>query len=347
MRVAIHGMGRIGRALARQILQSADNAFELVAVNDLAAARQIVHLLQFDSVHGRFEKAMTLHEDGESQWIKCASHTIRCLSEKDVQNLPWRDLAIDLVFDCTGVCHSAHDASPHLTAGAKRVLLSYPTYHATDPTIIYGFNHDTIPPEAPIVSAASCTSNCVVPVLDVLHREFGVQSAHSTTIHAAMNDQSVTDSYANNLRQARAASASLIPVDTALARGVIRFFPHLQGKYAAAAVRIPTLNVSAIDLKVFVSREVTQARLFEVLTKACQTQYRTIMHMTEQPLVSVDFLQDTHSVIVDTTQTQIFDAGRQLRLLLWFDNEWAYACRMLDIAKYWRTITTIMEQPHD
>ena len=315
VRIAINGFGRIGRCILRALVESnRQNEFELVAINELAPAESIEHLLRYDSSHGRFPG--TLERTGEHLVVN--GHRVRLLSQADPAQLPWRQLGVEVVLECTGTMQNAAQLDRHIVAGAKKVLLSQPGGHDLDYTCVFGTNHLGLLPTHTRVSNGSCTSNCVVPVIDVLDRAFGVESGAVTTMHASMNDQSVIDAYHPDLRRARAANVSIIPVDTKLAAGIQRVLPQLEGRFEAIAVRVPTINVTAQDIN-------------RVLNEAAQGGLQGILGYTEAPLVSIDFNHDPRSVVVDGSLTRVAHK-RLLKALLWCDNEWGFANRMLDTA---------------
>ena len=328
IRVAINGFGRIGRNILRAIYENKlQQQIQVVAINELADAKGMAHLLKFDSSHGRFHFPVELNQ----QELSVAGDVIRLFHQADPATLPWADLNIDVVLECTGVFSSRADAMLHLTAGAKKVLFSHPAGHDIDATVISGVNHQQLTPTMRVVSAGSCTTNCIVPVLSVLDEVFGVESGTITTIHASMHDQQVIDAYHPDLRRTRAASQSIIPVDTKLARGIERIMPHLAGRFEAIAVRVPTLNVTAMDLSVTLHQDVTVAEVNAALKNAKTTLLIQILDYTEEPLVSVDFNHDPHSCIVDGSQTRV-SHKRLVKCLVWCDNEWGFANRMIDTA---------------
>lgn len=326
LRVAINGFGRIGRNVLRALFESGRNRLiEVVAINDVAKPEGIAHLLKYDTAHGRF--AFDVHlEKGN---LMVAGNEIRLLAQPDIDLLPWRELGVDLVMECTGVFDDRASGQAHLDAGAKRVLFSSPGTPDLDNTIIFGSNEDTLTPEHKLVSNGSCTTNCIVPVIQALDDAFGVQSGTITTIHSSMHDQQVIDAYHDDLRRTRAASQSIIPVDTRLARGIERILPKFAGKFEAIAVRVPTINVTAMDLSVTTAKEVTIDEVNAALERAKHGRLAGILDYTEEPLVSVDFNHDPHSCIVDGTQTRV--SHRHLvKTLVWCDNEWGFANRMID-----------------
>ena len=328
VRIGINGFGRIGRCILRALVEShRQNEFELVAINELAPAESIEHLLRYDSSHGRFPCA--LERMGEHLVVN--GQRVRLLSQPDPALLPWRELAVDVVLECTGTMQTAAQLDRHIAAGAKKVLLSQPGGHDLDYTCVFGINHQGLLPSHTRVSNGSCTSNCVVPVIDVLDRHFGVESGAVTTMHASMNDQSVIDAYHPDLRRARAANVSIIPVDTKLAAGIQRVLPQLEGRFEAIAVRVPTINVTAMDLALTLSTDVTAQDINRALNAASSAGLQGILGYTEAPLVSIDFNHDPRSVVVDGSLTRVAHK-RLLKALLWCDNEWGFANRMLDTA---------------
>lgn len=328
IRVAINGFGRIGRSIVRAIFERGlAEQIHVVAINELADNAGICHLLKYDSSHGRFEFDVTLHQNQ----LQIAQQTVTLLHEADAAKLPWHQLNVDIVLECTGVYSSRDDAMKHLEAGAGKVLFSHPGGPDLDATIICGVNEQQLTPTMRVVSAGSCTTNCIVPVLHVLDQAFGVESGTITTIHASMHDQQVIDAYHPDLRRTRAASQSIIPVDTKLARGIERIMPHLAGRFEAIAVRVPTVNVTAMDLSVTLHQDVTVSDVNRVLRAAKLQLKAGILDYTEEPLVSVDFNHDPHSCIVDGSQTRV-SHKRLVKCLVWCDNEWGFANRMIDTA---------------
>ncbi len=331
IRVAINGFGRIGRNILRALYESGQQQqVQVVAINELADANGIAHLLKYDTSHGRFAHQVEL--DGSR--LKVDGNSIQLFSQADPAQLPWAELAIDVVLECTGVFHTREDALLHLAAGAKKVLFSNPATADTDidATVIFGINQQLLTDSMTVVSAGSCTTNCIVPVLQVLDDAFGVESGTITTIHASMHDQQVIDAYHSDLRRTRAASQSIIPVDTKLARGIERILPHLAGRFEAIAVRVPTVNVTAMDLSVTLHKDVDIQQVNQVLQQASEGGLRGILDYTEEPLVSVDFNHDPHSCIVDGSQTRV-SHKKLVKCLVWCDNEWGFANRMIDTAR--------------
>lgn len=328
IKLAINGFGRIGRNILRAIYENGwQQRFQVVAINELADAEGVAHLLKYDSSHGRFAQKVQSYPGG----ISVAGDQIALFAEADPLELPWQELGIDIVLECTGVFYSREHAEWHLAAGAKKVLFSHPAAADIDATIIYGINQHLLTKDMQVLSAGSCTTNCIVPVIQVLDQHFGVESGTITTIHASMNDQQVIDAYHPDLRRTRAASHSIIPVDTKLALGIERIMPHLAGRFEAIAVRVPTLNVTAMDLSVTLHQDVSIYDINRVLRAASEGALLNILDYTEEPLVSVDFNHDPHSCIVDGSQTRV-SHKRLVKCLVWCDNEWGFANRMLDTA---------------
>lgn len=326
VRVAINGFGRIGRNVVRALYESGRRAeVSVVAINELADAEGIAHLLKYDTSHGRF--AWDVRQECEQLYV--GNDVIRLLHARSIDALPWRELDVDVVLDCTGVYGSRADGEAHLAAGAKKVLFSHPGSSDLDATIVFGVNQQTLRESDRIVSNASCTTNCIIPVIKLLDDAYGIESGTVTTIHSAMHDQQVIDAYHPDLRRTRAASQSIIPVDTKLAAGITRFFPQFNDKFEAIAVRVPTINVTAIDLSVTVRDPVKASQVNQLLQKAALGAFHGIVDYTELPLVSTDFNHDPHSAIVDGTQTRVSGA-HLIKTLVWCDNEWGFANRMLD-----------------
>lgn len=326
VRVAINGFGRIGRNVLRALYETGRNqAIQVVAINEIAKPEGIAHLLKYDTSHGRFAYDVAL----QNNQLVVAGEPIALFSSTDITALPWGELAVDIVLECTGVHADRASGEAHLKAGAKKVLYSQPGDPDLDNTIIYGSNDDTLKASDKLVSNGSCTTNCIVPVIQTLDNAFGVLSGTITTIHSSMHDQQVIDAYHDDLRRTRAASQSIIPVDTRLARGIERILPKFAGKFEAIAVRVPTINVTAMDLSVTLDAQVTIAEVNQALKCAREGRLQGILGYTEEPLVSVDFNHDPHSCIVDGTQTRV--SHKQLvKTLVWCDNEWGFANRMLD-----------------
>lgn len=332
LRVAINGYGRIGRGVLRALYESgARQQLQVVAINELADCKTIAHLTKYDSTHGRFPGEVSVADD----CLTINGDSIQVLHVEAIDKLPWDELNIDLVLECTGTFSDRATAQKHIDSGGRRVLFSQPAQSDVDATIVYGVNHQSLTGQETIISSASCTTNCSVPVIKVLDEAFGVESGVITTIHSAMNDQPVIDAYHHtDLRKTRSAFQSIIPVDTGLARGIERLLPKLSGKFEAQAMRVPTMNVSVIDLSLVVASDVDAVRVNQALKNAADKQFNGVLGYTEEPLASCDFNHDERSGIVDASQTRV--AGRRhIKVLTWFDNEWGYANRMVDVAVAW------------
>ncbi len=332
--IAINGFGRIGRSIVRAIYERGKTeSFNLVAINDLAPANGIAHLLKYDSTHGRF--AFPVELKGESLFIN--QDKVALSHYDNLTALPWQEQQVDIVLDCTGIYGSKAEGLAHIKQGAKKVLFSHPASHDIDATIIYGINHQQLSNNDRVVSNGSCTTNCIVPVIKVLDDAFGIESGTITTIHSSMHDQQVIDAYHPDLRRSRAASQSIIPVDTKLAIGIERILPKFKSRFEAIAVRVPTLNVTAMDLSITVNQDVTIAEINQVIKNVqsktlAEHGLQGILSYTEEPLVSADFNHDPHSCIVDGNQTRV-SHKRLVKMLVWCDNEWGFANRMLDTAE--------------
>jgi D-erythrose 4-phosphate dehydrogenase len=329
-RIAINGYGRIGRCVLRALHESgAYPALSVVAINDLTDANSLAYLTRYDSTHGRFPATVT-SRPGE---LLIDAHAIRLYSEPEIADLPWGELGIDLVMECTGVFADRATAARHLSSGAARVLISNPAQSDVDATIIYGVNHHTLRAADRIISNASCTTNCVVPVIKCLDDIFGIDHGVITTIHSAMNDQPVIDAFHHyDLRKNRSAGQSIIPVDTEIDKGIGRILPHLEGRFSAQAMRVPTVNVSAIDLTVTLRTDVSMESVNAAIRRGAQQSLPMVLDCTDEPLASCDFNHDPRSAIVDLSQTRV-SGSRLVKVLAWFDNEWAFANRMLDVAE--------------
>ncbi len=335
LRLAINGYGRIGRSVLRALYESPlRSELQVVAVNELADARTVLHLTRYDSTHGRFP--LPLEGDERQLWVDGDAVALLCQPQLD--DLPWGELGVDMVLECTGAFSDRSTAERHLQRGAGKVLFSQPAQADVDATVVYGINQRDLQAQHRIVSNASCTTNAIVPVIKALADTVGIESGTITTIHSAMNDQPVLDAYHHtDLRKTRAASQSIIPVDTGLAKGLERILPSMAGRFTAQALRVPTLNVSALDLTVQTCADTDQEAVNRVLRDAAQSSFDGVLGYTEEPLASCDFNHDAHSGIVDASQTRV-SGKRLVKVLTWFDNEWGYANRMLDVARYWGSL---------
>lgn len=325
VRCAVNGYGRIGRSVLRALYEYRRWPIEIVAINDLAEPGTIAHMTRFDSTHGRFHLPVELKDTA----LFVGGDRIQLLRQEIPSRLNWAELDLDVVLECTGRIKSRAGAQAHMDAGAGKVLISNPADPLVDATVVYGVNHHELTGKEKILSNASCTSNCIIPVIVALERAFGIVCGNITTIHSAMNDQPVTDTCRPDLRLCRAAGASIVPVDTQLARGIERILPGLEGCFQTTALRVPTQNVTAMDLNVRLKKKGTIAGINRVLREASRGPLNGVMDYCDIPLASVDFNHDPHSCIVDGTQTRV-TGGELAKLLVWCDNEWGFANRMLD-----------------
>ena len=326
-RIAINGFGRIGRNVVRAIYESGRKDIDVVAINDLGPVETNAHLMRFDSVHGRFPKEVTV--DGDTIKIE-GGDSFKVFAERDPKNLPWGDLDIDIVMECTGIFTAREKAALHLEAGAKRVLVSAPSAGA-DKTIVYGVNHDTLTKDDLVVSNASCTTNCLAPVVDVLHTAFGIERGMMTTIHSYTGDQPTLDTMHKDLYRARAAAMSQIPTSTGAAKAIGLVIPDLKGKLDGISVRVPTPNVSLVDFKFIAKKDVTPEQINNALIEAADGRLKNVLGYTNHPNVSIDFNHDPHSSTVALDQTKVMD-GTMVSVLSWYDNEWGFSNRMSDTA---------------
>ena len=326
VRVAINGFGRIGRLVLRSIVEHGRRDIEVVAINDLGPVATNAHLLKYDSVHGRFPGTVEHGDD----WIDVGLGRIKVTAERDPANLPHKDLGVDIAFECTGIFASKDKASAHLTAGAKRVLVSAPADNA-DKTIVYGVNHDTLTAEDVVVSNASCTTNCLAPIAKVLHDLVGIERGYMTTIHAYTGDQPTLDTMHKDLYRARAAGLSMIPTSTGAAKAVGLVLPELKGKLDGSSIRVPTPNVSVVDLKIVPGRDTSVDEVNAALKAAADGPMKGVLATTTDPVVSTDLNHIAASSTAALPQTQVIE-GKLVRVLSWYDNEWGFATRMADTA---------------
>ncbi len=327
IKVAINGFGRIGRLVLRALYEEKRNDIEVVAINDLGSAEANAHLLKYDSVHGRFNEDIAV--DGEGNLV-VGGKKIKVFAERDPKLLPWKDLGIDICFECTGIFTAKEKAVVHLEAGAKRVLVSAPSAGA-DKTIVYGVNHNTLTANDLVVSNASCTTNCLAPVAYVLQKEFGIVHGLMTTIHSYTGDQRLVDTLHKDLHRARAAALSSIPTSTGAAKAVGEVLPELKGKLDGFAIRVPTPNVSIVDLKAVLKKDVTAEDINAAMEKYAKGELKGILAVNKEPLVSIDFNHTSVSSTFDLSQTKVID-GNFISILAWYDNEWGFSCRMGDTA---------------
>jgi glyceraldehyde 3-phosphate dehydrogenase len=326
VRVAINGFGRIGRNVLRAIVESGRTDIQVVLINDLGPVATNAHLLRYDSVHGRFPAEVKV--DGES--IDVGYGPIRVTAERDPSKLPHKELGVDIAMECTGFFTSKDKASAHLTAGAKRVLISAPAENA-DLTVVYGVNHEKLSSEHVVVSNASCTTNCLAPVASVLNEAVGIDKGFMTTIHSYTGDQPTLDTMHKDLYRGRAAALSMIPTSTGAAKAVGLVLPELNGRLDGVAIRVPTPNVSVVDFKFVAKRETSAKEINEAIRSAAQQRLKGILGFTDEPNVSIDFNHDPHSSVFHMDQTKVMD-GTFCRILSWYDNEWGFSNRMSDTA---------------
>src|SRR5579872_4471336 len=326
IRVAINGFGRIGRLVLRAIVESGRRDIEVVAVNDLGPVETNAHLLRYDSVHGRFPAQVSV----EGDMMIAAGHRMKVTAIKNPAELPHKELAVDIALECTGIFTSKEKASAHLTAGAKRVLVSAPCDSA-DITVVYGVNHQKLTKDDLVVSNASCTTNCLVPVAKVLNDAVGIAHGMMTTIHSYTNDQPTLDQLHKDLYRARAAAVSMIPTSTGAAKAVGLVLPELKGKLDGVAIRVPTPNVSVVDLKVVTKRPTTVNEINEAMERAASQELKGILDIVEAPLVSADFNHNPASSSFAVDQTKVIN-GNFVRVMSWYDNEWGFSNRMADTA---------------
>ena len=325
IKVAINGYGRIGRNILRALYESGRTGeISIVAINDLGDAKTNAHLTRYDTAHGKFPGEVSV--DGDHMIVN--GDRIRVLAERDPSKLPWGKLGVDIVLECTGFFASKAKASAHLAGGAKRVIISAPGGNDVDATVVYGVNHDTLKASHTVISNASCTTNCLAPLAMVLHQEIGVVQGLMTTIHAYTNDQVLTDVYHSDLRRARSATMSMIPTKTGAAAAVGLVLPELNGKLDGFSIRVPTINVSLVDLSFTAARDTTVDEIHGVMKAASQGALKGILNYSDGPLVSVDFNHDPASSTYDATLTKV--SGRLVKVCSWYDNEWGFSNRMLD-----------------
>ena len=331
-RIAINGYGRIGQCVLRALYENGyRDHLQVVAINELSDIDTIAHLTRYDSTHGRFRGDIAVEGDD----LVVNGDRIRVLRHPDPADLPWRLLDVDLVLECSGSFSDRPTAQKHIDAGAQRLLFSQPAESDVDRTVVFGVNDAELTSQDVIVAAASCTTNCLVPVIKVLDDALDVKQGSTTTIHAAMNDQPVIDAYHHqDLRRTRSALHNIVPVDTGLARGIERLLPHMEGRFSSVAMRVPTLNVSAIDMVVNVGEVTSVEAVNKLLESAAKGPLKSILGYTDELLASSDFNHDAHSGIVDGGQTRV-TGGTMVKVLCWFDNEWGFANRMLDVSRCW------------
>ena len=326
IKVGINGYGRIGRNILRAVYESGrTDEIQIVAINDLGDANTNAHLTQYDTAHGKFPGEVSV--DGDYMIVN--GDKIRVLSERDPAKLPWGELGVDVVHESTGFFASKEKASAHLVGGAKKVIISAPGGNDVDATIVYGVNHGVLKASDTVISNASCTTNCLAPLAKVLHEGIGIERGVMTTIHAYTNDQVLTDVYHSDLRRARSATMSMIPTTTGAAAAVGLVLPELNGKLDGYSMRVPTINVSVVDLSFSAARETTIEEINSLVKTAADGEMKGVLAYNDKPLVSIDFNHDPASSTYDSTQTRIME-GKLVKVIAWYDNEWGFSNRMLD-----------------
>jgi glyceraldehyde 3-phosphate dehydrogenase len=326
IKVAINGYGRIGRNILRALYESGrNNDLRVVAINDLGDAKTNAHLTRFDTAHGPFQG--TVEVDGDHMVIN--GDKIRVLAERDPTKLPWGDMDVDVVLECTGLFASREKASAHLEGGAKKVIISAPAGSGVDATIVYGVNHNVLKSDDTVISNASCTTNCLATLVKPLHEKIGVVHGLMTTVHSYTNDQVLTDVYHSDLRRARSATMSMIPTKTGAAAAVGLVLPELEGRLDGFAIRVPTINVSLVDLSFTAKHETSKAEIDEVMKAAAEGELKGLLAYNDGPLVSIDFNHTTVSATYDATLTKV-TGGTLVKVMAWYDNEWGFSNRMLD-----------------
>jgi glyceraldehyde 3-phosphate dehydrogenase len=326
IRLAINGFGRIGRLVYRAIIESKRNDVEVVCINDLGPAATNAHLLKYDSVHG----VLPIDVIAKDSTIDAGQGPVRITAERDPTKLPWKEMKVDIALECTGIFTSKEKAKAHLDAGAKRVLISAPADNV-DMTIVYGVNDDQLTDKHIVISNASCTTNCLAPVAYVLHKAVGIKHGFMTTVHSYTGDQVPVDTLHKDLRRARAAALSMIPSSTGAARAIGLVLPELKGKLDGTSIRVPTPNVSMIDLTFVPNKKTSKDEINDAVKKAASSgRLKGILGYTDQPLVSHDFNHDPRSSVLDSLETQVMEGGEFVRVLSWYDNEWGFSNRMVD-----------------
>ena len=326
IKIAINGYGRIGRNIMRAVYEyDRNDEFQIVAINDLADAKTNAHLTQYDTAHGRFPGTATADEDG----LLINGDRVKVFSERDPSRLPWGELGIDVVYECTGLFCSKEAAGAHLDAGARKVIISAPG-QGVDNMVVYGVNHDTLRASDRVISNASCTTNCLAPLAKVLHEGVGIESGLMTTIHAYTNDQVLTDVFHKDLRRARSATMSQIPTKTGAAAAVGLVLPELNGKLDGFSMRVPTINVSVVDLSFIAGRSTSVEEINAMMREAADGALAGVLGYNDVPLVSIDFNHNPHSAIFDAGLTRVME-GKLVKVLSWYDNEWGFSNRMLDV----------------
>jgi glyceraldehyde 3-phosphate dehydrogenase len=331
IKIGINGYGRIGRNVLRALYEAKrNNEIQVVAINDLGDAKTNAHLTRYDSAHGRFPGEVVV--DGDYMVVN--GERIRVLAERDPAKLPWGELGAEIVLECTGLFTTREKAGLHLKGGAKKVMISAPASDQVDATVVYGVNHDMLKASHTVISNASCTTNCLAPLVKPLQEKIGVVAGLMTTIHAYTNDQVLTDVYHKDLRRARSATQSMIPTKTGAAAAVGLVLPELAGKLDGLAVRVPTINVSMVDLTFTAARDTSKEEIDAVMKDAANGALKGVLAYNKEPLVSIDFNHDPHSSIYEASETKVI-GGRLCKVMSWYDNEWGFSNRMLDVALAW------------
>ena len=330
VKIGINGFGRIGRNIFRALHERKDlNDIDIVAINDLGDASTNAHLLKFDTAHGKFSKNVECDEKN----LVVDEKKIHAFSERNPENIPWKDANVDIVLECTGIFTSKSQCTKHIEGGAKKVIISAPGKSDVDATIVYVVNHQTLDSSHKVISNASCTTNCLAPIAKVLNDEIGIEGGIMTTVHSYTNDQVLTDVYHSDLRRARSATQSMIPTKTGAAAAVGLVLPELQGLLDGFAIRVPTINVSFVDFTFSTKRKTSLNEINETIKLASDTTLKGVLGYNELPLVSIDFNHTVHSSIFDSTLTKVIN-GNQVKVCSWYDNEWGFSNRMLDVAHY-------------
>lgn len=332
VRIAINGLGRIGRCIVRAAHELKKNNIEIVAVNGPADINGHVHLLKYDSVHGVFPYVEKIND----QTIKVGNQEIAVSCEYDPEKLPWKKLGVDIVMECTGKFKSKEDGLKHIKAGAKKVIISAPGEHV-DATVVFGVNNEVLKKDQRVISIGSCTTNCLAPVAKVLQDGVGIERGFMTTVHAYTNDQNLMDNRHKDLQRARAAALSMIPSSTGAAKAIGVVLPDLAGKLDGTAIRVPTPNVSFVDLTFTASKPTSVSEINTLMEKAAKGKMKGVLDVVKEPLVSTDFNHNPHSSNFDTLGTKVVD-GTFCRVASWYDNEWGFSVRMLDVAEYWSNL---------
>ncbi len=325
IRVAINGFGRIGRLVFRVL--SERSGYEIVAINDLAPAKSLAHLLKYDTVHGRYPGTVSAGE-GE---IQVDGKSVKTLAERDPKSLPWGEMKVDFVVEATGIFATKEACMQHITAGAKKVLLTVPPKDEVDAMVVMGVNEEILQAEHQVISNASCTTNCLAPFAKVLHDAFGIERGLMTTVHAYTNDQRIADMVHSDMRRARAGAANIIPTTTGAARAVGKIIPSLAGKLDGFALRVPVPDGSVVDLVANVKKPASVAEINAALKAAAEGPMKGVLFYTEDPIVSSDVVHDSHSSVIDGLSTMSMDGGKMIKVVSWYDNEWGYSNRVVDL----------------